>query len=80
MPLKSEAAQREYDRIYKRMKRAGIPGTPITLEKDINNVGIVHEKLIMLEKQVIELQKQIDLLKQEQHTTDLNNSLKQKEV
>jgi len=70
MPLKSEAAQREYDRIYKRMKRAGIPGTPITLEKDINNVGAMYERIIKLEKQIEELH---TLLKQEQQKVDLIN-------
>ncbi len=78
MPLKSEAAQREYDRLYKRMKRAGIPGTPITLEKDINNAGVMHEKLIILEKQIMELQKEVMLL-QQQLIKDPENSNK-KEV
>lgn len=73
MPLKSEAATREYDRIYKRMKRAGIPGTPKTLEKDINNVGAMYEMILKLEKQIAELHTELDSLKQGQHTTDLNN-------
>jgi hypothetical protein len=79
MPLKSEAAQREYDRIYKRMKRAGIPGTPITLEKDINNTGVMYERIVKLEKQIAELQEQVMSLKHEQYTTDLENSLKDKQ-
>ena len=79
MPLKSEAAEREYQRLYKRMKRAGIPGTPVTLEKDINNAGAVHEKLIILEKQIAELQKEVMSLKHEQQTTELENSLKDKQ-
>lgn len=79
MPYKSAAKEREYQKMYQRMKRAKVPGTPKTAEEDIKKAGVMYERIVKLEKQIEELHTELTLLKQEQHTTDLENSLKDKQ-
>ncbi len=79
MPYKSAAKEREYQKMYQRMKRAKVPGTPKTAEEDIKKAGVMYEMILKLEKQIADIQAEIVSLKHEQLINDPENSDK-KEV